>query len=309
MKAVRYEQYGPPEVLQIVDLPKPELTQDQVLIRIHATTVTAGDWRMRKPDPQAARLYNGLFAPHKVQVLGFEVAGVVEDVGGQVSRFKVGDEVYGPTGLLFGGYAEYICLPENGTEKTGFAAIMPTNLRFEEAAAVPTGALAALNLLKMGGITPGMKVLVIGASGSVGSYALQLVRYHGCQVDGVCGSHNVDLVKDLGAENVYDYSRSDFRKSGQQYDLVFDAAGRMISGITKRGIRNSLTPAGKFVSVEMSRSDRPQDLESLTGLIEGSHLRPVIDRVFSLEEIVQAHKYVESGRKSGGNVVIRVLLA
>lgn len=307
MKAIRYQKYGPPEVLQMVDLPKPEPAPDQILIRVHATTVTAGDWRMRKPDPQAARLYNGLFAPRKVQVLGFEVAGVVEEVGAEIRRFKVGDPVYGSTGLLFGGYAEFVCLPENGTERTGLTAAKPGNLSYGESAAVPTGALAALNLLRRGGIAEGMQVLVIGASGSVGTYAVQLAKGFGCRVDGVCGSRNLDLVRSLGADRVYDYARANFAQSGLRYDLVFDAAGKLISGITRRAVKDSLAPGGRFASVEMSRADRPDDLEHLTGLIERGQLRPVIDRVFPMEEIAAAHRYVESGHKGAGNVVIKVV--
>lgn len=305
MKAIVYTQYGSPEVLRVEDIPKPVPDKGQVLIKVHATTVTAGDWRMRKPDPQAARLYNGLFRPKKVNVLGFEVAGQIEAVGNQVTRFKGGEEVYAYTGLMFGGYAEYICLPEEGDEKKGLVALKPENLSYEEAAAVPTGALAALNMLRMGGIKKDQNVLVIGASGSVGTYAIQLARYFGAIVDGVSSAGNQELVRSLGAANGYDYSREDYLSGEVQYDLIFDAAGKLISGITKNEAKKALRPNGVFVSVEMSRKDTVEDLDTLREIIESGEVKPVIDRSFSLDEIVKAHHFVQGGHKKG-NVVITI---
>jgi len=305
MKAVVFERYGPPEVLVLKDVPKPFPGDGEVLIQIKATTVTAGDWRMRTPNPQAARLYNGLFRPRKVQVLGFEVAGVVEELGNNVESFKVGDEVYAYTGFGFGGYAEYICLPEDGDEKIGLVAFKPKNLSFEEAAAVPTGALAALNILKKGQISRRQKVLIIGASGSVGTFAIQIARHFGAEVDGVSSSRNIELVKSLGADKVYDYAKEDFTMADNKYDLIFDAAGKLISGITKSKVSQVLKPGGSFVSVEMNRKDRVEDLDQLRVLFEDGQITPVIDRSFPLEQIVEAHHYVEGGLKHG-NVVVSI---
>jgi NADPH:quinone reductase-like Zn-dependent oxidoreductase len=305
MKAIIYTQYGAPEVLELKDIPKPQPDEGEVLIKIKATTVTAGDWRMRKPDPQAARLYNGLFKPKKVQVLGFELAGIIVDTGNGVQRLKAGDEVFAYTGLGFGAYSEFTCLPEEGDIKKGLVAIKPSNLSFEEAAAVPTGALAALNLLKKGKISAGQNVLIIGASGSVGTYAVQLGRYFGAQVDGVCSARNLELVKSLGADHVIDYAREDFSETGIKYDLIFDAAGKRISGVTKSKASSSLKPGGVFINVEMNRSDCLEDLVTLRELAEAGHIKPVIDRSFPLEEIVKAHHYVEGGHKRG-NVVVTI---
>jgi NADPH:quinone reductase-like Zn-dependent oxidoreductase len=243
--------------------------------------------------------------PKRVQILGFELAGVVEETGKGVERLQSGDEVYAYTGLEFGAYAEYICLPEEGDEKLGLVATKPANLSFEEAAAVPIGALAALNMLRKGKITRGQDVLVIGASGSVGTYAVQLARYFGTQVDGVCSTRNIELIKSLGADQVIDYAREDFTKLDRKYDLIFDAAGKLISGISKSKASSSLKPGGKFVSVEMNRKDRVEDLDHLTKLIEDGHTTPIIDRSYSLDQIVEAHHYVEGGHKRG-NVVVTV---
>ncbi len=305
MKAVIYEGYGPPEVLKLTEVPKPTPREQEVLIRIHATTVTAGDWRMRRPDPQAARLYNGLLRPRKVNILGFELAGVVEGLGSGVTRYRVGDAVFGEAGLKFGAYAQYICLPEEGSERAGLLAPKPETIPFCEAAAVPTGGLAALNHLKKGEITPGQKVLIIGASGSVGSFAVQLAKYFGAEVTGICGPRNRDLVRSFGAAEVIDYTREDFRDSQQRYDLVFDAAGKRISGITKKSVKKAISPGGIFLSVEMNRKDHPEDLVFLKNLIDDGELKPVVDREYPLQEIVEAHRYVESGQKRG-SVVIRV---
>ena len=303
MKAVVFERYGPPEVLHLVEVDKPTPGDDEILVRVYATTVTAGDWRMRKADPFAARLYNGLFRPRRVRILGFELAGEVEAVGGNVERFKPGDQVYGMTGFGFGGYAEYACLRANGgTVRKGLVARKPANLRYEEAAAVPVGALAALNLLRRAGIKRGQEVLINGASGSVGTYAVQIAAHLGARVTGVCSTANLQWVQALGAEAMIDYRKQDFTQGAARYDLVFDAVDVVPRARAKRVLR----PGGAYVNVGMDRNDRAEDLDELKALIEAGAVVPVIDRRYPLEQAAEAHKYVEGGHKKG-NVVLTVV--
>jgi NADPH:quinone reductase-like Zn-dependent oxidoreductase len=297
MKAVVYERYGPPDVLELRDVAKPIPKKNEVLVRVHATTVTAGDWRMRKADPFQARLFNGLFKPSRVKILGFELAGVVEETGSDVTSFNKGDAVFASCGLKFGAYAEYKCLPVNN-----LIAHKPRNMTFEEAAAVPIGGLTALRLLKSADAKPGDKVMIYGASGSVGTFAIQIAKAFGASVAGVCSTANTGMVKSLGADTTIDYSKDDFTKTDTLFDIVVDAVGKT----SRAACKGILKAGGKYRSVNGSPKENPDDLLQLKQLIESGKLKTVIDRRYTLDQIREAHVYVESFRKKG-NVVVNVV--
>jgi NADPH:quinone reductase-like Zn-dependent oxidoreductase len=241
MKAAVYTRYGPPDVLEIKDVEKPVPTDNEVLIRIHATTVCTADWRMRKADPFLVRFMIGLWRPKKLHILGMEFAGIVESVGKAVNRFRTGDQVFGATAFKFGAYAEYICLPEYAQQLP----IKPVKMTFEEAAAVLFGAVSALYFLRKANIQAGRKILVYGASGSVGILAVQLAKHFGAHVTAVCSTANLDLVKSLGADEVVDYTKEDFSRAGRVYDIVFDTVGK--SGFSRS--LKSLKRSGFYVRV------------------------------------------------------------
>jgi NADPH:quinone reductase-like Zn-dependent oxidoreductase len=298
MKAVVYEVYGPPEVLELKEIEKPVPKDNEILVRIYSTTVTAGDWRMRSARPFLVRFLNGLFKPTKIKTLGFELAGVVEEVGKNVTSFKQGDEVFADCGFKFGAYAEYKCIPDDDS-----IVLKPTNMSFDEAAAVPVGGLTAYRLLKNAEVQSGQDVLVYGASGSVGTFAVQLAKHFGATVTAVCSGANAALVKSLGAETVIDYKTEDFTKRKVSFDIIVDAVGM----ISKPGCKNLLKSGGKFVTVKGGIPKKGvNDLLALKTIIEAGGMKSVIDRTYTLTQIREAHAYVQQFRKKG-NVVVKVV--
>lgn len=299
------------------ELEKPEPRKNEILIRVQATAVNAADWRLRKPDPAAVRLFFGLTKPRN-PIPGGVLAGIVEAAGGAVTRFKSGDRVFGSTGMSFGAYAEYKCLKETAT-----LALIPESLGFEEAAAIPFGGLTALHYLQKAGLKAGQNVLIYGASGAVGSAAVQLAKNSGAHVTGVCSTGNLELVKSLGADKVLDYTKADFALPESTYDLIYVTIGQLGfrqyiralaqrgtlamsdagPGDTFRGIWHSLTGSHKVVC-GVAKETR-ENLEILAALAATGKFRAAIDRSYILKEMAEAHRYAEGGHKKG-NVVVRI---
>ena len=306
MKAMVYTEYGPPDVLQLKDVEKPVPKDKEVLVKVYASTVTSGVLWARSgkhPDSKlftlALRMMFGIRRPRKT-ILGYEFSGEIESTGRDVKRFRTGNKVFGTTtGLMNGAYAEYVCIPEEWQQ--GVIAEKPANLHYEEAAAVPIGGMTAFDILRNGKVQEGQNVLIYGASGSVGTYAVQLARHFGAQVTGVCSTANLEMVRSLGAERVMDYTKEDFAGDGRVYDVVFDAVGK----ISRAQIKRSLKENGTYLSVTSPTSEKTEYLMYLRELIEAGKVRPVIDRRYSLEQAAEAHRYAEKGHKKG-NVVIAV---
>lgn len=323
MRAAIYREYGPPEVVQITEVARPKPAANELLVRVHAATVCPADWRYRKADPFSCRLFSGLFRPTKIRILGMEFAGIVEALGESVTRFQAGDAVFGSTGFFrMGTHAEYVCVSESGV-----VAAKPANLSFHEAAGVLYGGVSALYFLRKAGIRAGQHVLVYGASGSVGIFAVQLAKHFGAKVTGVCSTRNLELVQSLGADEVIDYTTEDFAQRGQLYDIIVDTVGKSGFGRSLRSLVRggayvrvggsggfptifagiaagwwlSLIGRARVVGGVASGGRHAQGL--LKGLLETGQIRTVIDRCYSLDQIAEAHRYVEAGHKRG-NVVI-----
>ena len=320
MKAVTYKKYGSPDVLQLEELAKPIPKDHEVLIRIHATTVTSADWRVRSLAMPAgfgliSRLVFGIYGPRQA-ILGMELAGEIESVGKAVSKFKAGDKVFAFSGVGMGCHAEYKCMPEDGA-----VAIKPPGLTYDQAAALPFGGTTALDFFRRGKLKRGESVLVNGASGSVGTAAVQLARHFGAVVTGVCGSANMELVRSLGADHVLDYRKEDFTKNGETYDVIVDTAGTAPFSRCKGSLKDegrllmvlgglpdllripwqSMTSRKQVIAGPAA--ERAEDLRFLARLAEAGEFKPVIDRRYPFERIAEAHRYVDTGRKRG-NVVI-----
>lgn len=328
MKAIIWTKYGPPEVLQLGEIEKPTPKDDELLIRIHATTVTAGDCEMRRLDFPlilgfAMRLWIGLINPRGTMIPGTELAGEIEAVGRAVRSFKVGDQVFGAAGMKLGANAEYICLPAEADDMQRGVALKPSNMTYAEAATVPFGGRDALHFLRKANIQSGQKVLINGAGGSIGTFAVQLAKHFGAEVTAIDSTEKLEMLRSLGADHVIDYTQEDFTRNGVVYDVIFDVVGTVSFSRSKQSIRKDGTyllanptsqilpglwtrmTTGKRIVLETA-SGTVEDLIYLKELVEAGTLRTVIDRSYPLEQIVDAHHYVETGRKKG-NVVITLL--
>lgn len=328
MKAIVWTKYGSPDGLQLREVEKPTIKDNEILVKVHATTVTAGDCEMRRLELPLmlsfpVRLYAGFLRPKRIPILGQELAGEVVEIGRNVTSYKVGDQIFGTTGFGFGAYAEYISLPEKPDDAQGTLAPKPANLTYGEAAAVPTAGFEALHFLRKADIQSDKKVLIVGAGGSIGTFAIQLARHFGAQVTGVDGTDKLELIRSLGANTAVDYTKGDYTEGGDAYDLIIDVVGK--GGVARRlkllkeggyyflayaGLSHVLLSMwmsmtrGKNLKIESS-SQKREDLIFLKDLLETGTLKPVIDRSFPLEQAAEAHRYVESGGKKG-NVVLAV---
>ena len=301
MKAIIATKSGSPDVLQLREVPTPRPADHEILVKVHAATVTRGDAVLRSMHPLLFILLSPLGLKRKITP-GHEFAGQVVDIGRAVKSYQVGDALFGTTtGLRAGANAEYLCLPEKS--KSNVLAVKPPEISYAEAAALPVGAMTALYLLQKANVHNMQSVLVYGASGSVGTYAVQLAKAHfGAQVTGVCSTQNLDLVSSLGADTVIDYTQEDFTQSGRKFDVIFDAVGKLNVG----HVKNALARDGSIVSVHAMTREDAQALALLADLLSAGKLKAVIDKRYPLEQVAEAHRYVESGRKRG-NVVITVV--
>lgn len=317
MKAAIFKKYGPPEVLHIEKVSKPVPNGNQVLIRNYSTSVNSADWRLRKPDPFAVRLVFGLFNPKKSkQILGGVFAGIVEDTGNKVKSIKTGDRVFGMTGMAMGTYAEYVCVAENSP-----IGLIPANFNFSEAASIPFGATTSLHFLRKAHIKKGQSILIYGASGALGTAAIQLSKYFGAEVTAVCSSSNKALVQAIGADRHIDYTNENFKLDSGRYDIVFETVNKLSfadctkylkengtlilgsAGISEtfQGVLSNIS--GKHKVISGLAMEKPEEIRFIQNLMADGHLKAVIDKIYTLEEIAEAHRYVEAGHKKGTVVV------
>jgi 2-desacetyl-2-hydroxyethyl bacteriochlorophyllide A dehydrogenase len=326
MKAIVWTNYGPPDVLQLKEVETPTPEENEVLIKVHAATASTADTEFRKLKLPLffaffLRLYLGLMRPTRITIPGTEFAGEIVSVGNEVTQYKPGDQVYGYTGLGMGTYAEYLCLSEKPSALAGVMGIKPSNLTYEEAAAVPFGGLEALHALRQANIQPGQKVLIVGAGGSIGTYAVQLAKHYGAEVTGVDKAGKLEMLRSIGADHVIDYAKEDFTKNGQTYDVILDTIGkspfsRSLRSLKEHGTYLNANP-GLFGGIRMRWMSKHsskrvitwtagytvENLNALKGLVEAGVIKPVIDRRYPLKQTAEAHRYVDAGHKKG-NVVI-----